>query len=146
MLEARYRIRNQLSALVEDRDIGHDAGMRPALVLAALIALVGAAGAGSQGLFTGGLRGLVTIGPIAPVCRAGEPCSKPAGGVLLTFTRGARHVSTRTDRTTGRYRVLLGARVWSVRAGAGMRIAPAVVNIAAPRVTVRNFLIDTGIR
>jgi hypothetical protein len=120
--------------------------MRASLWLAAVLALVWTGGAGSHGSLTGGLRGQVTIGPTAPVCRAGEPCTKPATGVLLTFTRGARRVSTRTDRTTGRYRVTLPAGVWSVRASAGMRIAPAAVNIATTRVTVRNFLIDTGIR
>jgi hypothetical protein len=124
----------------------HDAGMRLALVVAGSLALVWAAGAGSQRSVTGELRGQVTIGPTAPVCRAGEPCTKPATGVLLTFTHGARRVSTHTDRTTGRYRVTLRAGVWSVRASAGMRIAPALVNIATARVTVRNFLIDTGIR
>jgi hypothetical protein len=120
--------------------------MRICLLVAAVLALVWAAGAGSQGSVTGGLRGQVTIGPTAPVCRAGEPCTKPATGVVLTFTRGPRRVTTRTDRTTGRYRVTLRAGAWSVRASAGMRIAPAVVNIATTRVTVRNFLIDTGIR
>jgi hypothetical protein len=120
--------------------------MRLALVVAGALALVWAAGAGSQGSVTGGLRGQVTIGPTAPVCRAGQPCSKPATGVLLTFTRGARQVTTRTDRMTGRYRVALRAGIWSVRASAGMRIAPAAVNIATARFTVRNFLIDTGIR
>jgi hypothetical protein len=120
--------------------------MRSSLLFVVALALAWAAGAGSQGLATGGLRGLVTIGPTTPVCRAGEPCSKPATGVVLTFTHGARRVSTRTDGTTGRYRVTLRAGFWSVRASAGMRIAPALVNIATTRVTVRNFLIDTGIR
>jgi hypothetical protein len=120
--------------------------MRPTLSVVAALALVWVAGASSQGSVTGGLRGLVTIGPTTPVCRAGEPCSKPATGVVLAFTHGMRRVSTRTDRTTGRYRVLLPAGVWSVRASAGMRISPAMVNIASTRVTARNFLIDTGIR
>jgi hypothetical protein len=120
--------------------------MRPSLLVPGLLALVWAAGAGSQDSVTGGLRGQVMIGPTTPVCRAGEPCTKPATGVVLTFTRGPRRVSTRTDRTTGRYRVTLRAGIWSVRASAGMRIAPAAVNVASAHVTVRNFQIDTGIR
>jgi hypothetical protein len=120
--------------------------MRLALLGVVLFALVWAGGAGSQGRVTGGLRGTVTIGPTTPVCEAGKPCSKPATGVVLTFTHGPRRVSARTDRTTGRYRVMLRTGVWSVRASAGMRIAPALINVATSRVTVRNFLIDTGIR
>jgi hypothetical protein len=94
----------------------------------------------------GTLSGTVTIGPTAPVCRAGEACTKPAAGIVLTFARGARRVSTTTAAGTGRYRVRLPAGTWAVRASAGMRITPAAVTVASARARVRNFSIDTGIR
>jgi hypothetical protein len=119
--------------------------VRIALLVAVALSAV-SAGAAAGGPSAGGLRGQVRIGPVTPVCRADEPCTKPATSVVLTFTHASRHISARTDRTTGRYRVTLPAGVWSVRASVGMRIAPAAVNIASGRVTVRNFLIDTGIR
>jgi hypothetical protein len=143
--------------MVKDRDIAHDvlvsprrASSWPALAQAvgvvAALSVVWVGGVAARGSADTELRGLVSIGPVTPVCRAGEPCTKPATGVLLTFSHGARHVSTRTDRASGRYRLKLPAGVWAVRASVGMRIAPATVRVGRARVTVRNFAIDTGIR
>lgn len=91
------------------------------------------------------LHGVVTIGPTTPVCRAGTLCSKPAAHVTLTFTRPGRTVRAVTDGL-GRYRVLLPVGGWTVRASAGMRIAPASFVVPRRRMATRNFAIDTGIR
>jgi hypothetical protein len=115
-------------------------------MLAPLLALGCCGAPAAAGSASGALSGVVRIGPTAPVCRAGEPCTKPAAGVVLTFTRGLRHVSTTTDRGTGRYRVRLPAGSWSVRASTGMRITPDRVKVVAARSRTRDFSIDTGIR
>ena len=90
------------------------------------------------------LHGSVTIGPVTPVCRVGVPCTRPAVAVVLTFTRGARVFTAKTG-AGGRYAVTLAPGVYSVRASAGMRIAPARVTVR-PGSHLRSFSIDTGIR
>src|SRR5690349_3026554 len=77
-----------------------------------------------------GLRGLVTKGPITPVCRAETPCSAPAARVTITFlARGlAKSVTTGAN---GRYLILLPAgtyavRIPSARFGAKPRVATVV--------------------
>lgn len=109
-------------------------------VLLAALALTGSAAAASSGL-----HGVVTIGPTSPVCHVGTPCTKPAVGVVLTFTRPRHRVTVRTG-TAGGYRVALSAGTWSVHASAGMRISPSIVGVRAGRSTARSFAIDTGIR
>jgi hypothetical protein len=91
------------------------------------------------------LHGAVRIGPTTPVCRAGVPCSKPAAHVVLTFSRGTSRVRVTTD-ARGRYRVRIAAGTWTVRANAGMRIAPVRIVVPRAETAVRNFAIDTGIR
>ena len=110
------------------------------LVFLATLALTGSAGAA-----TSGLHGIVTIGPTTPVCRVGTPCTKPAVGVVLTFTR-PRHRATARTGTAGGYRAALSAGTWNVHASAGVRISPSSVVVRAGRNTARSFSIDTGIR
>ena len=115
--------------------------------LIAGIAVVASFGVVGQATATsGGLRGLVTRGPITPVCREGVPCSAPAKNVRLTFARGpvSRSVTTGVD---GRYRIALAAGAYTVKiAGARFGYAPRSVVVPAGRVVVRNIAIDTGIR
>lgn len=95
-------------------------------------------------LAAGLLYGTVSIGPITPVCRAGTPCSRLAAHVELTFVRPGRAISTRTT-AKGRYRIELPLGTWTIRAGAGMRVAPLHVRVTrAPRRLA--ISIDTGIR
>ena len=55
----------------------------------------------------GGLHGIVTRGPITPVCKVNVPCSAPAVGAVLVFSRaGSRPVRIRTG-AGGRYSVRL---------------------------------------
>jgi hypothetical protein len=90
------------------------------------------------------LWGSVTIGPITPVCRVGTRCNGPAKHVTLTFTRGARAVTAKTDGT-GRYRVKLPTGRWSVSLAAGMQRTPSQVVVRAGSHRV-DFSVDTGVR
>lgn len=100
-------------------------------------------------LLTSGLHGVVVRGPTAPVCRVGVPCSKPAVGAVLVFSRGARVVRVRVA-ARGRYSVRLAPGVWSVRVAptprVGFGIRPARVDVAADARRRVDFQIDTGIR
>jgi hypothetical protein len=91
------------------------------------------------------VHGTVTIGPTAPVCKAGVACTKPAAHVTLTFTRAGRTLRAATD-SLGRYRVSLAAGIWQVRANAGMRMVPTSIVVPRVRSARRDFAIDTGIR
>src|ERR671933_1778431 len=85
--------------------------MRALVVLAAVIA-VSSAGAATS---SSGLRGLVTRGPIVPVCTVGQPCSEPAKNVTLVFSRNGRVVRRARTSDQGRYRVALAPGLYAVR-------------------------------
>jgi len=91
------------------------------------------------------VHGTVRIGPVTPVCKQGVPCDKPAAHVRLTFTHRTTHRQVTTD-SRGRYHLSLASGTWTVKANAGMRMAP--IRIVVPRAVSwrRNFSIDTGIR
>jgi len=116
------------------------------LAAVVLIALALPAAAGSSTTAASGLRGLVTRGPITPVCSAESPCEAPAAHVTLTFTKGAttRSVTTGAD---GRYKIRLAAGSWRLQVGrGGLRYAPQAVLVRAGVVRTQNVSIDTGIR
>jgi hypothetical protein len=46
----------------------------------------------------------------------------------------------------GRYRLSLRSGTWSVRASAGMSMAPVKIVLPPVGTATRNFVIDTGIR
>jgi hypothetical protein len=114
------------------------------VVLAALLALLLPAAAGSSTAATG-LRGHVTIGPLTPVCRAGTPCSGPARLVTLSF-RHVFLVHKATTDASGNYRIALGSGSYLVTASKGMSVRPVSVTVPAGGMRVVNFSIDTGIR
>ena|SRR5689334_20316349 len=91
------------------------------------------------------LHGTVRIGPTTPVCRAEDPCSRPAADVLLSFSRAAAQVRVRTD-ALGRYRVRLAPGTWTFSTRVGIR--PTPIRFVVPRAVSarRDFSIDTGIR
>lgn len=116
-----------------------------ALLLAVPVALALAlpAAGGTPGT---GLTGLVTRGPVSPVCQEGVPCSAPARHLKITFAR-AGVAKTVVTSAGGRYSILLTPGSYAVRfpsAKFGYRPRSAVV--VAGRMTIRNFSIDTGIR
>jgi hypothetical protein len=95
------------------------------------------------------LRGVVTRGPITPVCRAGVPCDGPAAHVVLRFLRHGTAVARVETSSTGSYRLRLRAGVYQVRtkaAGIGGGIQPQTVRVVAGAVRKVDFSIDTGIR
>jgi hypothetical protein len=94
----------------------------------------------------GGLHGVVTRGPVAPVCRAGTPCSAPAAHVTLVFSRQGVTRRATTD-AAGRYRVALRPGLWLVGAPRfGFRMRPASVRVAAGANRRVDLSLDTGIR
>jgi hypothetical protein len=95
-----------------------------------------------------GLFGTVVISPATPVCQAGKPCTAPAAGVRLTFSRGAIAVKSVVTTSTGHYRVVLAPGAYTVRTTKSKpaRLAPTTVTVARGIARPRNFTIDIGIR
>jgi hypothetical protein len=118
---------------------------RAASVIAVLCASVAAASGASATTSPGGLFGVVTRGPTAPVCVAGRPCSAPAAGAVIVFSRGGSAVARATARANGAYRVRLVPGVYTVRATSGA-LQPTSVRVRAGRARRVDFSIDTGIR
>jgi hypothetical protein len=109
------------------------------------LALAGGAGAGIQS----GLAGVVRKGPITPVCVADRPCSAPAPGVTLVFSRAGRDRVRATSGRHGAYAVRLAPGSYEVRAVVDARrrvLKPFAVRVPAGRVARVNFMLDTGIR
>jgi hypothetical protein len=112
------------------------------------IALGPLAADASASLPQSGLHGVVTRGPITPVCRVGVPCDGPAPNVTLTFTRAGVAKAVRTDQR-GAYRIKLGAGIYTVRTSSkpfGQIPRPANVHVRAHHWDTIDFAIDTGIR
>ena len=122
------------------------------LVLGALsLALVSAGAAAAQTTSAGGLRGLVTRGPISPVCIADQPCSEPAPGVMLLFSRKGHVVGRALTNSEGRYRIRLPVGLYVVKRPGpvlpiGRGLQPNRARVRAGRFTRVDFSIDTGIR
>jgi hypothetical protein len=118
-------------------------------LLAALAAVVAVSSAGAA-TSSSGLRGLVTRGPIVPVCTAEQPCYGPAKNVTLVFVRNGRVVRRATTSEQGRYRVALPVGLYAVRLQVKQRIGrglePSRARVMANRFRRIDFSIDTGIR
>ena len=114
-----------------------------ALVLAALVAAAPVGATGS------GLYGVVLRGPVTPVCVEDDPCTRPAAGLVLVFTRAGK-VTRVTTRADGTYRVRLVAGWYAVKAipsaRVGTGLTPSRVKVVAGRMVHRDFLLDTGIQ
>src|SRR5262245_17196797 len=121
--------------------------MRRLLLLATLGAALGLAPSLSRASAPpSGAHGLVTRGPIRPVCRVDTPCDAPVPGATLTFVRSGvlRHVRT---NARGRYSIALPAGKYSVRvSGARFGFLPHVVTVRTGLNSQLNIHIDTGIR
>ena len=109
--------------------------MRAFLALAALVS---------------GLHGTVTRGPTMPVCIAGQPCTAPAPGLVLVFSRRGRDVARVRTGPRGGYRLLLAPGLYDVRTAThpsvGRGLSPRTVRVPRGRVARVNFALDTGIR
>src|SRR5205085_5151905 len=122
--------------------------MRALVALAAAVAASSAGAAASTS--SSGLRGLVTRGPITPVCVAGQPCSEPAKNVTLVFSRNSRVVRRARTNDQGRYRVALAPGLYAVRLtpkpSIGRGLEPVRARVMRARFRRLDFSIDTGIR
>ena len=124
--------------------------MRVALsTLSLAFVLAGAAAAGTTN--PSGLRGVVTRGPITPVCVAEQPCSEPAPHVMLVFSRNGHVVGRAVTNAEGRYRVRLPVGLYAVRRPGpsdpiGRGLEPDHARVRVGRFTRVAFSIDTGIR
>jgi hypothetical protein len=120
------------------------------LVLLSSVALLVATGAQATAVRRGALNGLVTRGPIAPICVVEQPCNEPAPDVTLLFSRNDRVVGRAVTDADGRYSVRLVAGLYSVRrpasSGIDRRLEPNRVRVFAGRAIRVDFSIDTGIR
>lgn len=91
-----------------------------------------------------GIAGVVSRGPITPVCVAEVPCDAPVAGAAVDVLQGSvaiSHVSTGPD---GRYYVLAVPGDYVVQA-AGRGLTPRAVHVTAGFAEA-DFMIDTGIR
>ena len=101
-------------------------------------------------LVASGLHGVVTRGPTRPVCQVGTPCTAPAVGAVLLFSRDGHVVARVRAGAGGRYSVRLLPGYYAVslspapRIGTGMR--PREVHVAAGVFARVDFSFDTGIR
>ena len=101
-------------------------------------------------LIMSGLHGVVTRGPTTPVCQVGKPCSEPAVGAVLVFSRSGQVVARVRAGAGGRYAVHLRSGYYAVRVsptpkvGSGLR--PLQVRVHSGVFERLDFEIDTGIR
>jgi hypothetical protein len=117
-----------------------------ALVIVAVTISAGVASGGTDS----GLRGLVTRGPIMPVCMVDQPCDEPAANVRLLFVRNGVVVSRARTSATGWYRVALAPGRYAVRLpgtpAMGRIVKPQTARVLRGRYSRVDFSIDTGIR
>jgi hypothetical protein len=115
-------------------------------VLAAAVACSAATGAAR--LPTTGLHGLVTRGPLSPVCGDELPCEGPAPDLRLVFSRNGVVAGATTTRADGTYRIRLRPGTYAVRVGEPRRTATKPSSARVPRTGFRrvDFFVDTGIR
>jgi hypothetical protein len=112
------------------------------ITVAAVLPIV--PGGGSATTVRSGLHGVIRRGPIAPACAAEQPCTAPAAGAVIVFSRGLHAVRV-TARLDGSYRLLLPPGRYLVRALRGA-IEPTRVRVMPGRIRTVDFSIDTGIR
>jgi hypothetical protein len=101
-------------------------------------------------LATTGFHGVVRLGPTTPICIAGQPCSRPAAGAVLVFSRRGRVVARTRAGATGRYAIRLAPGYYTVQtaptAKIGTGLRPRRVHVARGVYGRLDFSIDTGIR
>jgi hypothetical protein len=117
------------------------------IVGSALMLAVGTgAGVSSTTVVRSGLHGVVTRGPVTPVCTAEEPCSEPAAGAVLVFSRRGGDVARSHVQPDGTYRITLPAGIYAVRVASSRPLEPQAARVIAGRYRHVDFSIDTGIR
>jgi hypothetical protein len=103
----------------------------------------------SLALLASGLHGVVMRGPTQPVCQVGRPCSAPAVGAVLVFSRDGSVAARVKAGAGGRYSLRLAPGAYAVRVqpaptiGTGLR--PRQVRVARGVLARVDFFVDTGI-
>ena len=125
--------------------------MRRVVLVATALALLAPAVAGAMATTPpSGLRGTAVLSPARPVCIEDEPCTKPAVGFVLVFSRAGVVAARTTTRADGSYRVPLRPGVYAVRAPAAPRIGsgvtPRLVRVFKARFARADLTIDTGLQ
>lgn len=119
-------------------------------LLPTLIAALTLAAGAQASAPAGTLAGLVTRGPITPVCAFEQPCDAPAPHVTLLFTRNGSVARRVVTDASGRYAVRLAPGTYSVSrsvaAAPDRKLEPNRVHVVANRRLQLDFSIDTGIR
>ena len=93
-----------------------------------------------------GLYGVVTRGPITPVCSVEVPCTAPYAHSTLLFSRPSLMRQVTTD-AQGKYRIRLAPGRWSLRVkDAHFGWKPTAVWVPTGRYGHVNVSVDTGIR
>jgi hypothetical protein len=95
---------------------------------------------------TGVLHGVVTRGPITPVCSTAQPCYAPVPGAKIVFLRNGRPVAHTTTRGDGSYRIRLAGGRYGIRLPGYRRWTPLRVLVQRGRAKRLDISIDTGIR
>jgi hypothetical protein len=117
--------------------------MRRFVVLAAL-PLLSSCGGTQPATGGSGVEGTVSRGPITPTCVQGQPCSAPARGVTLSFSKGGSVVARVKTGDQGAYRVSLPPGRYFVSAVQAVR--PQQVRVSSGSFLRADFSIDTKIR
>jgi len=108
------------------------------------IGLVVASGAGATA--KSGLHGIVTRGPISPMCVAEQPCSAPVAGATLVFQRAGHATVQVHTNSKGAYRVVLAPGTYGVALAKPRRMDPTSARVVSGGFRRVDFSIDTGIR
>jgi hypothetical protein len=123
--------------------------MTKLVAFAALATFALGCGSAGGGTSSAGLQGYVKRGPTMPVCRVGVPCTEPARGVKLIFSRSGKVAASAVTNKKGWYRVTLRAGRYTVRTnrrGPEAMPQPRFANVPTSTVRRRDFTLDTGIR
>jgi hypothetical protein len=98
----------------------------------------------------GGIRGIVTLGPMSPVQVQGESSTKPYAVDLVIKPEGGRSAVARVKSgADGRFSVSLEPGTYVIRAAATQSppsLTPVTVTVEAHRFTEVTVPFDTGIR
>jgi hypothetical protein len=96
-----------------------------------------------------GLEGVVTRGPVTPVCLVGVPCYAPFAAAF-TVSQGQQAVARFQSDSAGRYEVLLAPGAYTVAPDSGAAVWPQgqsrPVTVGPFGITRADLQFDTGIR
>jgi hypothetical protein len=119
-----------------------------ATIIGSALVLAAGTGAAVSGttVVRSGLHGVVTRGPVTPICTAEERCSEPAAGAVLVFSRSGSDVARAHVHPDGTYRITLPTGIYTIRVASLRPLEPQAARVIAGRYRHVDFSIDTGIR